>query len=283
MIYPFYVNDFDRVKNFRKDFPGVGKIFDYPVSFWYGARRGKSSLPEAGIKRLLKRSFPSLPVFVIYNLPNRDMGHHSKGGAKSSQDYLSFIESFCKGIGDNCPIVIYEPDGLPHVNDNRDDDRIPLMKAALRLLSNTGATVYIDIGHSNWLTVEQANELLNLVSNPDIRGFALNTSNYRSTKESMEFGNHLCELRHNDHFVIDTSRNGNGPFGNEWCNPPGRALGEFPTCETGNSNCDAFLWIKVPGESDGKCNNGPRAGRFWPEQAEKLLSATIKHNSYILK
>ena len=89
----------------------------------------------------------------------------------------------------------------------------------------------------------------------------------------MAFGLQLCELRPNDYFVIDTSRNGNGPFGNEWCNPPGRALGIPPTCNTGNEKCDAFLWVKVPGESDGTCNGGPRAGRFWPEQAEKLISA----------
>jgi endoglucanase len=87
----------------------------------------------------------------------------------------------------------------------------------------------------------------------------------------MEWGLKLCEHRPNDYFVIDTSRNGNGPHGNQWCNPPGRAVGEVPTCDTGEEQCDAFLWIKIPGESDGKLNNGPRAGKFWGEMAEELV------------
>ena len=30
---------------------------------------------------------------------------------------------------------------------------------------------------------------------------------------------------------------------------------------------DAYLWVKTPGESDGTCNGGPRAGQWWPEYA----------------
>ena len=32
--------------------------------------------------------------------------------------------------------------------------------------------------------------------------------------------------------------------------------------------------IKIPGESDGKANGGPRAGRFWPEYASELVENT---------
>jgi endoglucanase len=63
--------------------------------------------------------------------------------------------------------------------------------------------------------------------------------------------------------VIDTSRNGQEPWqpGNypdpmDWCNPPGRGLGLEPTLQTGNSLVDAYLWIKIPGESDGECTRG---------------------------
>ena len=73
-----------------------------------------------------------------------------------------------------------------------------------------------------------------------------------------------------DNFVIDTSRNGNGSNG-EWCNPRGRAIGSRPTTATGNNLVDAYLWIKVPGESDGYCNGGPSAGTFWPEYALELV------------
>jgi endoglucanase len=36
---------------------------------------------------------------------------------------------------------------------------------------------------------------------------------------------------------------------------------------TGNPLVDALLWVKIPGESDGKCHHGPRAGRWWPSYA----------------
>ncbi len=96
------------------------------------------------------------------------------------------------------------------------------------------------------------------------------------------------------HFVVDTSRNGRGPWTvpagmysdpEVWCNPPGRGLGIPPTTSTGEPLADAFLWIKVPGESDGRCFRGtagptdpergiidPEAGRWFPQQAAELIA-----------
>jgi endoglucanase len=94
------------------------------------------------------------------------------------------------------------------------------------------------------------------------------------------------------HFVVDTSRNGRGPWtpppgasGDQqvWCNPPGRGLGIRPTAATGDSLVDAYLWVKVPGESDGQCVRGtagprdpvrdrvdPFAGQWFPDFALEL-------------
>ena len=73
--------------------------------------------------------------------------------------------------------------------------------------------------------------------------------------------------------MIDTSRNGQGPRRRaEWCNPPGRGLGERPTTTTNIPRLDAKLWIKTPGESDGECARGdPAAGRWFPRQAAELI------------
>lgn len=77
-------------------------------------------------------------------------------------------------------------------------------------------------------------------------------------------------------FIIDTSRNGNGPpdtVGDteaSWCNPRGRATGSLPTSETGNPLVHAFFWVKKPGESDGDCNGGPKAGQWWTDIALEL-------------
>ncbi|MQY16375.1 Endoglucanase A [Streptomyces sp. RB5] len=96
------------------------------------------------------------------------------------------------------------------------------------------------------------------------------------------------------HFVTDTSRNGLGPWtppagkytnAEDWCNPPGRGLGDRPTTRTGSALQDAKLWIKIPGESDGSCFRGtagpedpergmidPVAGHWFPEQALELAT-----------
>jgi endoglucanase len=96
------------------------------------------------------------------------------------------------------------------------------------------------------------------------------------------------------HFVIDTSRNGQGPWAGPathpagdpevWCNPPDRGLGLRPTTRTGNPLADAFLWIKTPGQSDGQCHRwttgpvdpvrgivDPAAGDWFPDMAVELV------------
>ncbi len=94
------------------------------------------------------------------------------------------------------------------------------------------------------------------------------------------------------HFVIDTSRNGQGPWippphppgdPQEWCNPPGRGVGYRPTANTGQALLDAYLWVKIPGESDGGCyrwTGGPQdpvrnvvdpaAGQWFADMALEL-------------
>src|SRR5487761_144799 len=99
------------------------------------------------------------------------------------------------------------------------------------------------------------------------------------------------------HFVVDTSRNGDGPnsmqqYANSpynqpasvisalasgnWCNPPASGLGLKPTANTGVPLLDAYLWVKTPGQSDGQCDaaGGVRAWDYttytqpgWPTDA----------------
>ena len=87
------------------------------------------------------------------------------------------------------------------------------------------------------------------------------------------------------HFVIDTGRNGQGPLNaapyalapynqsvsvlsglnsGNWCNSFGAGAGMRPSANTGVALLDAYLWVKVPGESDGSCDiaGGARAWDF---------------------
>lgn len=202
--------------------------------------------------------------------------------------------------------------------------------AVATLKTNPGTKVYLDGSHADWHKPdEMAYRLLRAEVNTS-DGFFLNLSNYVKTDRQIGHGERVAKCvfwgleghdvaectdtddfytEHVDpliaekgdddvpHFVIDTSRNGNGvwstsesyPDPQEWCNPPDRRLGESSTTATDSHYCDAYLWVKIPGESDGECNRGltdnggvdpewgltcPAAGEWFPEQVLDLVGAT---------
>jgi endoglucanase len=212
-------------------------------------------------------------TLVVYNVPGRDCGSHSAGGSHTANAYRSWIQSFASGIGNRKAIVILEPDGISSMDCLSAADkatRMSLISEAVSTLKNsTGAIVYIDAGHSGWISVDEMANRLRGAGIDRADGFALNVSNFVQTAADASYGKSISQKVNNKHFVIDTSRNGNGSNG-EWCNPWGRALGKQPTTNTGDSNVDAYLWLKRPGESDGSCNGGPNAGVWWPEMALEL-------------
>ena len=215
------------------------------------------------------------PVMIAYNIPNRDCGSYSKGGAKGPEAYRSWISNFAAGITGH-PVVILEPDALPHLTEclSPADQkiRLDLYLEAVRALKKAGAIVYIDAGHCHWQPAEVMSERLLKAGIKEADGFSLNVSNFQTTECNVEFGKKLSKLTGGKHFVIDTSRNGNGPKSDSaWCNPDGRALGLEPTTKTGEPLIDAYLWAKVPGESDGDCNGAPAAGSVYDKAALELV------------
>lgn len=218
----------------------------------------------------------AVPVLIAYNVPGRDCGQHSAGGLADDDSYRRWIRKIVAGIGDGAAVIILEPDAIPLLDKcltpEQQEKRMALVKDAVRALrQNPKTIVYIDAGHSRWQPAEIIAERLKKAGIEDAHGFSLNTSNYVTTEENLEYGRKVSALVGGAHFVIDTSRNGAGPAPkDEWCNPPGRKIGKLPTTETGDELADAFLWLKRPGESDGECNGGPRAGVFWDERAYEL-------------
>jgi endoglucanase len=214
----------------------------------------------------------ALPVIVAYNIPQRDCGGQSSGGAPSARAYRRWIGSFAKGIGRRRAIVILEPDALAALDclsPGARRARIGLIRYAVRALERRpGVAVYVDAGNSVWHPAPTMARRLAAAGATRAQGFALNVSNFLWTRGERAYGNAISKRLRGKHFVIDTSRNGRGPAsGYEWCNPAGRALGRSPTVRTGHRRVDAYLWIKYPGESDGRCNGGPGAGTWWPEYA----------------
>jgi endoglucanase len=147
--------------------------------------------------------------------------------------------------------------------------RYSLLRDAVGTLAAAGASVYLDAGNANWRSAAEMASRLRAAGIDQARGFALNVANFDDTAGELAFGDAIvAALGGKTHFVVDTSRNGRGPASDgAWCNPPGRGLGVRPTVATGDARADAFLWIKVPGESDGTCNGGPAAGTWWLDYA----------------
>jgi endoglucanase len=116
---------------------------------------------------------------------------------------------------------------------------------------------------------------------------------------NLRYANMLGAIEPTTHFVIDTSRNGLGPWAppagvypdaQDWCNPPDRGAGLRPTLNTGVALVDAYLWVKIPGESDGECTRGlgatgvedpewgqvdPAAGLWFPDMALQLARNAV--------
>lgn len=245
------------------------RIADQPSAVWLGAWNGDI---RGAVDAIVTRasSARAVPVLVAYNIPYRDCGLHSRGGAGGGDDYRRWIIELARGLRNRPSVVILEPDAIPSSDclpARLRDERYVLMRDAVDVLTKAGASVYVDAGNSRW---KQPSDMASRLTGAGIgaaAGFALNVSNYQPTNATVAYGNQLSRLVGGKHYVIDTSRNGRGTAGSTWCNPPGQALGRAPTTQTGLPLVDAYLWVKTPGESDGPCNGGPRAGQWWPEYA----------------
>jgi endoglucanase len=216
----------------------------------------------------------AIPVLVAYNIPNRDCGEHSAGGERDAASYRKWIRDFAAGLADRRAVVVVEPDAVALtrcLSERQQRERFELLADAVRVLRSARATVYLDAGNARWMKPQEMAARLRRAGIDDADGFALNVSNFIATPTNVAFGESLSRLVGGKHFIIDTSRNGAGTAtGVEWCNAPGQAVGTRPTTNTGHPLVDAFLWIKQPGESDGTCAGGPRAGTFWNEYAVGL-------------
>lgn len=263
----------------RKGEPDKAKILDkiaqQPQALWVGdwnkdAKRyveyiiGKSKADGAA------------PIFILYNVPGRDCGQHSAGGLKTDEEYRRWIRKVAQGAGQEKVVFILEPDALglldKCLSKEQQAERVALIWDAVKVLrQNPNAAVYLDAGHAHWAPAPDMADRLKRAGIEDAHGFALNVSNYVWDAENIKFGHTVSKLVGGAPFILDTSRNGNGQDAKlEWCNPPGRKIGKLPTTETGDPLIHAFLWLKRPGESDGECNGGPKAGAFWLEQALDL-------------
>jgi endoglucanase len=246
------------------------RIAEQPQAIWLGdwVRDVRAEADVIVSRAVAARA---IPVLVVYNIPYRDCGLHSRGGADGGDDYRRWILDLARGLAHRPSVVILEPDGIAAIDclpARLRDERYVLLREAADVLTRAGASVYVDAGNANWRQPSDMATRLRAAGIALADGFSLNVSNFHATDANVTYGDRLSRLVGGKHYVIDTSRNGRGAaVEREWCNAPNQALGRAPTTETGLPLVDAYLWVKTPGQSDGTCNGGPRAGEWWPEYA----------------
>ncbi len=193
-------------------------------------------------------------------------GGDSAGGASSPEAYVGWIRAVAAAIGTADAVVIVEPDTLALLCGDPAQRVRMLQDAVDALEANRGTRTYLDAGHSDWIAPQVMAERLRAAGVDEADGFALNVSNFPTTADNVAYGR--CGVRRAGRRAL---RRRHWPQRQRsWqrlVQPPGRALGERPTADTGQALVDAYLWVKTPGESEGTCNGGPAAGAFWPEYA----------------
>ncbi|RNL70381.1 glycoside hydrolase family 6 protein [Streptomyces sp. I6] len=255
------------------------RIAAHPAAVWFPEHDPGRIRGEVRAVTAAAAAAGRVPVLVPYAIPDRDCGGASQGGAPDLAAYDAWTREFAAGLGGEPVVVILEPDSIALsgcLSDGLRAARYASLARAARTMkaANPRARVYFDAGHSGWHpAAKQAAELRAAGAATSGDGIFTNVSNFHRTGDEARYARRVLEALGGPPglgAVIDTSRNGNGaPEQGAWCDPPGRALGRTPTTETGEARIDAYLWIKLPGESDG-CRGA--AGTFTPDYAYDLAT-----------
>src|SRR5436309_3408478 len=90
----------------------VQGLIDGPHAVWFTGGTSESVERDVQSTVMSAQASGSIAVLVAYNVPFRDCGEYSSGGAATLAEYEDWIDGFSAGIGDHPAIVILEPDAL---------------------------------------------------------------------------------------------------------------------------------------------------------------------------
>ncbi|MFI7018904.1 glycoside hydrolase family 6 protein [Streptomyces sp. NPDC050164] len=260
----------------------ASRIADQPAAVWFADYSPDTLTARVAAVTSGGAALGRVPVLVPYAIPGRDCGGHSQGGAPDLDAYDAWIDRFADGLGSGEVIVVLEPDSVAQaecLSPGERADRFASLARAGRVLkaANPRARVYFDAGHSGWNAPGKQAAWLRqagAASPESSDGIFSNVSNFHTTADEVAYDRRVLDALGGPAglgAVIDTSRNGNGaPSDGTWCDPAGRKLGRTPTLSTGEDRIDAYLWVKLPGESDG-CKGKP--GTFTASYAYDLASS----------
>ncbi|MDX3192526.1 glycoside hydrolase family 6 protein [Streptomyces sp. MN03-5084-2B] len=255
------------------------RIASVPQARWFTTTNTSTVRGEVDAYVGAAAAAGKIPIMVVYDIPNRDCGGASSGGAPSHDAYRAWIDQVAAGLAGRPAAIVLEPDVLALMTNCQSGDQQSQTTASIAYAGkklkagSSQAKVYFDIGHSAWLSPADAAARLRAADiSTSGDGISTNVSNYRGTADEVAYDKAVLGQLGDSRLkaVVDTSRNGNGPLGSEWCDPAGRAIGTPSTDQTGDAQIAAFLWVKPPGEADGCI---AAAGEFVPQRAYDLAVA----------
>jgi len=195
-----------------EDAARMKKVAAFPTAVWLEtvetAKLAGPTLDDA-LKQEAAGGGPVVPVFVVYNLPNRDCAAEGsrgelsvdKGGeARYQTEFIDVIAAAFAAHPSQKIAVVLEPDSLPNLVTNSELPTCAVAEQiyrrgvayAISKLSMPNVFIYMDAAHAGWLgwpknlpkAVAVFKEVIALAGGPDrIRGFAVNVSNYDPPKE----------------------------------------------------------------------------------------------------
>jgi endoglucanase len=185
----------------------IQAMVNTPQAVWFTS--GDPKDVQQNVKQIAQQAAGNgaVPVLVAYDIPGRDCGQYSAGGAASDADYRAWISAFAEGIGGDKAVVLLEPDALANLPSNcganayagapnppTDATRIADIKYAVNALeADPKVRVYLDAGHSAWQSVGTIAQRLVEAGVLSAQGFFLNVSNYQYTPNEVAYGTWVSE------------------------------------------------------------------------------------------
>ena len=196
---PFYVNPASKAMRAAHGAdppsPELTAIANTPTAYWMD----QASTPAVDAKYIAAaQAAGAMPVLALYGIPHRDCGSFAAGGFGSADAYRGWIDGVASAVGSGPAAIILEPDALAMadcLSGDQRQERFDLMRYAVDTLTRNPATaVYIDGGHSRWVSAEDMAARLNDVGVGKARGFSLNTANFFTTEEEIGYGDAISGL-----------------------------------------------------------------------------------------
>jgi cellulose 1,4-beta-cellobiosidase len=200
-----------KVEATAQKYPGetatIRKVAQYPTGVWLDSIKSVEKLPiwlDEAKKEQLETGQPTLIMFVVYDLPNRDCAAKASHGelkvsengeARYETEFIDPISAQFKAHSNQPIVVVLEPDSLGNLATNMDVPKcqearpayINSIAYAIKKFDLHNVSVYLDAAHSGWLGWDDNRtkiakifqEVLHKAGGPQkIKGFAINVTNY---------------------------------------------------------------------------------------------------------